>query len=69
LDLQLCGSHAKAAAALAKTARDSFLLAEGINTNTIISNTTNLERIANEYTVSGDSFNHHCCGAVQYRER
>jgi hypothetical protein len=28
-----------------------------------------LDRIANEYTVSGDSFNRHGCGAVQYRER
>jgi hypothetical protein len=43
LDLQLCGSHAKAAGALAKTARDSFLLADGINAISIISDTTNLK--------------------------
>jgi hypothetical protein len=43
LDLQLCGSHAKAAGALAKTARDSFLLTDGINAITIMSDTTTLK--------------------------
>jgi hypothetical protein len=43
LDLQLCCSQATAAGALAKTARDSLLLADGINAITIISDTTNLK--------------------------
>jgi hypothetical protein len=43
LDLQLCGSHAKAAGALAKTEKGSFLLADGFNAITIISDKTTLK--------------------------
>jgi hypothetical protein len=45
LDLQLCGSHVKAAGALAKAARDSLLLADGFNAITIISDRTALKII------------------------
>jgi len=43
LDLQLCGSQATAAGALAKTAPDSFLLANETTAIIIISDTTTLK--------------------------